>query len=210
MEAAIILILFIIGGICSLVQHVKNKKQEKIEKENRRKWAYNELNTNKELPWRLVRAYMRIVRDEKCEECGGSLRLQVHHKIPVRTGGDNTYSNLMLLCKDCHEKVHHVFHRGGFDNDDYLVEDRKIEDMPENYGRKRKGKKTSILEEAILLTEDVMIKHRKPTDETYISRRVTPKEVYSDNQRLYLRGYCHLRGAERTFRISRIKTVEKL
>lgn len=33
-------------------------------------------------------------------------RLQVHHKIPLSKGGDNSLDNLISLCFDCHEDQH--------------------------------------------------------------------------------------------------------
>ncbi len=48
-----------------------------------------------------------IFRDGgKCVECGKSnTSLEVHHIIPKRHDGENTPSNLITLCHDCHEKV---------------------------------------------------------------------------------------------------------
>ncbi len=48
-----------------------------------------------------------IFRDGgKCVECGkGNTSLEVHHIIPKRHDGENTPSNLITLCHDCHEKV---------------------------------------------------------------------------------------------------------
>jgi len=46
-----------------------------------------------------------------CEECyrEGKIRLmdEVHHIIPVSRGGTNDDSNLMSLCRSCHNKIHH-------------------------------------------------------------------------------------------------------
>jgi hypothetical protein len=40
----------------------------------------------------------------RCEECGSTENLEIHHKVPVNQGGDNMLSNLMVLCHDCHNK----------------------------------------------------------------------------------------------------------
>lgn len=62
------------------------------------------------------RAWRRI-RDQYvkahlfCEECfkRGILAPvdEVHHIVPVSIGGTNNPSNLMSLCKSCHNKIHH-------------------------------------------------------------------------------------------------------
>ncbi|MGN1114365.1 MAG: HNH endonuclease [Oscillospiraceae bacterium] len=32
---------------------------------------------------------------------------EVHHKIPLSQGGTHDVSNLMSLCRSCHNKIHH-------------------------------------------------------------------------------------------------------
>lgn len=48
-----------------------------------------------------------ILRDGcKCMECGKSnCKLEVHHIKPRRLNGSNTLSNLITLCKTCHQKT---------------------------------------------------------------------------------------------------------
>ena len=48
-----------------------------------------------------------ILRDGcKCMECGKSnCKLEVHHIEPKRINGSNTLSNLITLCKTCHQKT---------------------------------------------------------------------------------------------------------
>ena len=31
---------------------------------------------------------------------------EVHHIIPLSEGGDNSFDNLMSLCKSCHSRIH--------------------------------------------------------------------------------------------------------
>lgn len=52
--------------------------------------------------------YKRIVheRDVVCQECGTSARLTVHHIIPKCKGGPSTPGNCILLCRDCHRRLH--------------------------------------------------------------------------------------------------------
>lgn len=45
---------------------------------------------------------------EKCfEEGRATLMEEVHHILPVSRGGSNDQSNLMSLCRSCHNKIHH-------------------------------------------------------------------------------------------------------
>jgi len=47
------------------------------------------------------------VRDKlKCRVCKAQSNLQCHHIKPISTGGTDKLSNLMTLCKDCHDQHH--------------------------------------------------------------------------------------------------------
>lgn len=45
-----------------------------------------------------------------CERCFAQGRMtpldEVHHIVPVREGGTNEESNLMSLCRSCHNQIH--------------------------------------------------------------------------------------------------------
>lgn len=41
-----------------------------------------------------------------CEFCSQNKFLQLHHKVKVEHGGKNTAENLLLLCRNCHQKEH--------------------------------------------------------------------------------------------------------
>lgn len=60
----------------------------------------------------------RKIRTQKffiCEKCGRPNSKEVHHKIPVTELNVNdpnitlNESNLMLLCNECHNKIHNRF-----------------------------------------------------------------------------------------------------
>lgn len=42
----------------------------------------------------------------KCENCGNSELLEVHHVIKLCDGGTDFGDNLVILCKDCHDLIH--------------------------------------------------------------------------------------------------------
>lgn len=64
----------------------------------------------------VIVAVLRRAKDT-CEGCGkkapfkrrsdGSPYLEVHHRIPLAEGGEDTVSNAMGLCPNCHRKAHH-------------------------------------------------------------------------------------------------------
>jgi predicted HNH restriction endonuclease len=53
----------------------------------------------------------------KCQQCGGSAPfirksdgspyLEVHHKIPLAFGGEDTVANAIALCPNCHREAHY-------------------------------------------------------------------------------------------------------
>jgi 5-methylcytosine-specific restriction endonuclease McrA len=42
----------------------------------------------------------------RCQNCGSSSNLQIHHIIRRSSLGHDSEQNLITLCKNCHEKIH--------------------------------------------------------------------------------------------------------
>ena len=42
----------------------------------------------------------------RCEQCGDTKDLQVHHLNYERFGGDERMTDLQVLCKPCHNRAH--------------------------------------------------------------------------------------------------------
>ena len=42
----------------------------------------------------------------RCSKCGRAGRLELHHKLPVEDGGDDSEANLIPLCRPCHFAEH--------------------------------------------------------------------------------------------------------
>lgn len=60
--------------------------------------------------WRSVSRCLRSMR--KCELCGSTENLQIHHKTYEHHGQEHLYlEDLQCLCKDCHLKVHHELNK---------------------------------------------------------------------------------------------------
>lgn len=75
-----------------------------------------------------VKHRLKEKHDYRCQKCNyrpvksKSDRIQAHHIIPESEGGDDTFSNLVPLCKRCHD---------GIPSPHPLVED--YESMTEDY-----------------------------------------------------------------------------
>ena len=79
--------------------------------------------------WKIARAMKIASAGGRCEMCGG-IGTEVHHKVHLtpENVADPEVSinqdNLMLLCSECHNKVHGRFEgsgKYGFDEDGNLV-----------------------------------------------------------------------------------------
>jgi 5-methylcytosine-specific restriction endonuclease McrA len=63
--------------------------------------------------WRKIRQTI-INRDGCCQACGSDERLSVDHIVPRVLGGDDSPSNLQVLCSSCNSsKGGRFFERGG-------------------------------------------------------------------------------------------------
>lgn len=52
--------------------------------------------------WRKLKAEIKAERGAKCEGCGSTVELDLHHVKARRYGGQNTKENAQLLCERCH------------------------------------------------------------------------------------------------------------
>jgi len=55
--------------------------------------------------WSLVRKSMHEITGNKCEICGGSESLNIHH-LSYENRGKETLDDLVCLCQRCHEVMH--------------------------------------------------------------------------------------------------------
>lgn len=82
-----------------------NKQTNKIKKE---KLPYSEQLKDKR--WEAFRKFVFAVRGSKCEKCGSTHILQVHHPkyIRGRNAWEYTCNDVIILCRSCHEKEHNL------------------------------------------------------------------------------------------------------
>lgn len=60
--------------------------------------------------WKAFRTFVLKVRGEKCETCGSTKGLQVHH-LQYRNNAmawEYNCNEVMVLCRDCHKKIHNI------------------------------------------------------------------------------------------------------
>ena len=58
--------------------------------------------------WKAFRNFVFVVRGCKCEMCGATQKLQVHHPnyIKGRKAWEYTCNEVVVLCEQCHRKAH--------------------------------------------------------------------------------------------------------
>ena len=62
--------------------------------------------------WKEIARQVRIRDNMTCQMCGRKVwgsDSHVHHIVPLSQGGTTTLDNLILLCSDCHSKVHNRY-----------------------------------------------------------------------------------------------------
>ena len=98
------------GGLKGLENQIKIESFEAKKKVvNKREYTpYEEQLKDKR--WEAFSKFVFVVRGKKCEMCGGTHILQVHHP-KYKTGRlawEYTCNDVQVLCKECHEKVHNI------------------------------------------------------------------------------------------------------
>ncbi|MFN3215881.1 MAG: HNH endonuclease [Acidimicrobiales bacterium] len=135
----------------------------------------------------------------RCQRCGSSANLQIHHMTPLARGGSNQVENLECLCESCHSAEH-----GGRDMSPPVSSDNSDRAF---------AQRVALAREAIAAGADVEFLYAKPGD-SYRKRTISPRRIKSFEHRqgtgstLCLVGYCHLRNAERAFAFKRMKGLK--
>ena len=105
------------GGISpAKLPHVRKKiSQAKMGKKN---WMYGRFGAKNPMwqggkityrgkGWDSIRVQVKRRDKNKCRRCGTDKDLTVHHIVPYRETQDNSFDNLVTLCRKCHIKVEH-------------------------------------------------------------------------------------------------------
>ena len=62
-------------------------------------WLGNAENNER---WREIKAQVKAEHGARCERCGSTVNLDLHHCKAKRYGGKDTIDNAQLLCEPCH------------------------------------------------------------------------------------------------------------
>ena len=155
-----------------------------------------------------------------CSMCGSEQNVEVHHIIPIREGGTNELENLIPLCRDCHQEIHHFVFGGNSKN------------ISSKYGqytqKKNKFKKGFLLLQAIKHKYRLKIKYETHKLHAGIEeniRIIRPEEIklgyqMTDNEFImnaqyrkepnlvFVIAFCEMRQAKRIFRLDRMEILE--
>jgi RNA-directed DNA polymerase len=55
--------------------------------------------------WRVIKEEVMAERGAKCEQCGNTVNLDLHHIKARRYGGKDVKANAQLLCESCHVRT---------------------------------------------------------------------------------------------------------
>lgn len=84
---------------------VKRKSKNPYKKVSNFKKKYLSYLDSKE--WADIKIDIRQNKGNKCEICSSTNKLHVHHKTYKRLFKEE-YSDLMLVCENCHNKIHGI------------------------------------------------------------------------------------------------------
>ena len=56
--------------------------------------------------WRLLKATRLAMDSYQCKMCGTANNLECHHISYDRLGNENLSTDVITLCRDCHQKIH--------------------------------------------------------------------------------------------------------
>lgn len=130
-----------------------------------------------------------------CSICWSTNSLDIHHILPRKMWWKDEITNLQVVCRTCHEHIH------GYEIDS------------NNVSKKRKiSRKIEMIQKAMKEWKSLFItyirKETYRTEKIITHRKIDPLELYYQEKRQYLKSHCHLRNAERHFRISNMQHIQ--
>jgi 5-methylcytosine-specific restriction endonuclease McrA len=102
------------------VERKKRNERYRVLKEKIMRPVVEEIVSNKKHPfsqyseqlkdekWKAFRDFVLVVRGKKCEMCGATEKLQIHHPnyIKGRKAWEYNCNEVIVLCEQCHRNVH--------------------------------------------------------------------------------------------------------
>jgi hypothetical protein len=62
--------------------------------------------SDKRKDFEFLKKYYKPLLPEYCQNCLTVEDLVIHHIVPISVGGTNYFTNLCVLCGECHSKIH--------------------------------------------------------------------------------------------------------
>lgn len=85
------------SAIRQVLKHYNLEHEKRIDYSKRNNYQRRKI-INKEL--------QSSSRPKICATCGATIKLELHHIIPIYLGGTDDYYNLIYLCHECHMQMH--------------------------------------------------------------------------------------------------------
>lgn len=102
------LIFWTIMGFCIFLFNREDNSKPVVKSQRRKATIVNNLPINEdEKGWFKTRKKVFEKYGRCCSMCGSVQNVEVHHIIPIKEGGTNELENLIPLCRDCHQEIHH-------------------------------------------------------------------------------------------------------
>lgn len=76
----------------------------------------------------LIRTMAETRLGEVCYNCGGKEDIELHHVVPLKLGGTNNLSNIVVLCHKCHMASHYGRHIRDYQNKKVTGRPHKVSD----------------------------------------------------------------------------------
>lgn len=83
----------------------------------------------KSAEWQAKRNERLRIDNYTCQRCGGKRDLQVHHLTYANIGHEDVHSDLITMCKDCHEDIEKAKRKSARPQDFVLREVKRLEDI---------------------------------------------------------------------------------
>ena len=115
-----------------------------------------------------IQRYAELCR-YKCAnpECDSNSTVEVHHILPVASGGVDDYWNLICLCKKCHHKWKSIFHTDHkrYDVELFVWKSLQEQGFLEELLEEEKGNNSKGLEpfSSLLLSSPLPLENKPPT-----------------------------------------------
>lgn len=76
----------------------------------------------------LLRTMAERTLGKVCYNCGSTEGIEMHHVVPLKLGGTNNLSNIVVLCHRCHCAAHYGRHIRDYQNKDIKGRPHKVSD----------------------------------------------------------------------------------